>query len=155
MIAITPETDESNLAPGDLSEVADLLTEEKIGPRDGAGKTVVVAMSGGVDSAVTALVMRERGSRTRQLLEQRAREESVALSYAVEAEGREAVRAIVATGGGIGFVSAAEFGADDPRLVRIPLDGPPLLMHEKLICLHERRNSKAIQAFFALARSLR
>ena len=65
------------------------------------------------------------------------------------------MRAIVAAGGGIGFVSAAEFGEDDPRLVRIPLDGPALLMHEKLICLHERRNSKAIQAFFALARSLR
>ena len=43
--------------------VADLLSEEKIGPRDGAGRTMVVAMSGGVDSAVTALVMRERGYR--------------------------------------------------------------------------------------------
>ncbi len=41
--------------------VADLLAEEKIGPRDGGGRTAVVAMSGGVDSAVTALVMRERG----------------------------------------------------------------------------------------------
>ena len=44
-------------------EIAALLSEEKVGPRDGAGRTMVVAMSGGVDSAVTALVMRERGYR--------------------------------------------------------------------------------------------
>ena len=43
--------------------IDDLLSETKIGPRDGAGRTAVVAMSGGVDSAVTALVMRERGYR--------------------------------------------------------------------------------------------
>jgi tRNA-specific 2-thiouridylase len=42
-------------------DVGHLLAPERIGPRDGKGKTCVVAMSGGVDSAVTALVMRERG----------------------------------------------------------------------------------------------
>lgn len=45
----------------DRAAVADLLVPEKIGPADGAGRTIIVAMSGGVDSAVTALIMRERG----------------------------------------------------------------------------------------------
>lgn len=105
------------------------------------------------DLAQWPLIMREQGSRTRQMLEQQALALGIELPFAIEAEGREAVREIVATGAGIGFVSEAEF-TPDPRLVMIRLASAPIRMHEKLICLRERKGSKAIQAFFGAACSV-
>lgn len=98
------------------------------------------------------LVMRERGSKTRQKLEEGAARAGFTLTPAIEAEGREAVREIVAAGDGIGFVSRAELGRD-VRLAPIEIDGPPMLMDEALICLKERSGAKLVSAFFALARS--
>lgn len=97
------------------------------------------------------LVIRESGSRTRRLLEQRAAETGVRLDYAIEVEGREAALDIVASGAGIGFVSEAELRGDR-GLARIALDGPPILMEESLICLSERKENKAIKAFLDVAR---
>ncbi|WP_207102946.1 LysR substrate-binding domain-containing protein [Paracoccus shandongensis] len=98
------------------------------------------------------LVLRERGSKTRTKLEVAARAVGVELQPAVEAEGREAVREIVASGVGIGFVSLAEFG-EDTRLVPITLlPEEDLTMDEALICLQERRHSKLVEAFFEMAR---
>lgn len=101
------------------------------------------------------LVLRERGSKTRTKLEVAAKAMGVDLKPAIEAEGREAVREIVASGAGIGFVSLAEFG-EDTRLVPIRLDPEDqMMMDEALICLRERRESKLVHAFFEIARKLR
>lgn len=111
-----------------------------------AGKKAVTLK----DLARQPLVMRERGSKTREKLEQMAAELEIELQPAVEAEGREAVREIVASGGGVGFVSAAEFG-EDSRIVPIVIAGPEILMDEALICLRERSAGKLVRAFFDLA----
>ena len=99
------------------------------------------------------LVLRERGSKTRQSIEAAARAQGLALVPSIEAEGREAVREIVATGGGVGVVSAAEFG-QDPRLVPIRLSDSEVLMDEALVCLRERAAGKVIRAFFETAREV-
>ncbi|OHV83226.1 LysR substrate-binding domain-containing protein [Mesorhizobium sp. ORS 3428] len=99
------------------------------------------------------LVMRERGSKTRKKLEDLAAVSNIELKPAIEAEGREAVREIVASGAGVGFVSAAEFG-HDTRLVPIPIDAPETLMDEALICLRERSGGKLVRAFLDMARSM-
>jgi len=99
------------------------------------------------------LVMREQGSKTRQKLEAMANECGVTFTPRIEARGREAVREIVASGGGIGFVSYAEFGHDN-RLVPIRIDCPEILMDEALICLRERSGGKLVRAFFDIARSV-
>jgi aminoethylphosphonate catabolism LysR family transcriptional regulator len=105
------------------------------------------------DLAALPLVMRERGSRTRKKLEEGAAHAGVELKPMIEAEGREAVREIVASGAGIGFVSEAEFG-NDSRLKKIPIEGPAMFMEESLICLSERSQAKTMRAFLDIARSL-
>lgn len=100
--------------------------------------------------ALQPLVMRERGSKTRAKLVEMAQREGFDLQPSIEAEGREAVREIVASGAGVGFVSAAEFG-QDTRLVAIPIDGPEMLMDEAVICLKERADGRLLRAFLTLA----
>lgn len=97
------------------------------------------------------LVLRERGSKTRQNIEAAATARGITLKATIEAEGREAVSEIVATSGGIGVVSAAEFGADN-RLVPIRLSDCEVMLDQALICLRERAGSKLIGAFLDSAR---
>jgi aminoethylphosphonate catabolism LysR family transcriptional regulator len=96
------------------------------------------------------LVMREAGSRTRAKVEAAAARAGLRLTPAIEAEGREAVREIVAAGGGVGFTSMAEFGAD-ARLVALPLSPDEgLMMREALVALRERRHARLVAAFLNL-----
>ena len=98
------------------------------------------------------LVLRERGSKTRTKLEEAFKAAGFELVPTIDAEGREAVREIVASGAGIGFVSMAEFG-HDMRLVAIPIrHARPMTMDEALVCLRERKNGNLVKAFFDIAR---
>lgn len=124
--------------------IAFVSTEHPLGKRKSVSLAALCEQS---------LVLRERGSKTRQSFEAAVRARGLTLTPAIEAEGREAVREIVATGGGVGVVSAAEFG-QDPRLVPLRLSDCELLMDEALVCLRERAGSKVIRAFFETAREV-
>ena len=102
------------------------------------------------DLASMPLVFREPGSKTRQKLEQEAARMNVTLAPVIEVEGREAMREVVASGGGIGFVSDAEFG-NDTRLVRVPIKDADMWMSETLVFLSQRRDLRIIRAFMECA----
>lgn len=92
------------------------------------------------------VILREKGSRTRAAIEAAARQRNVRLTAVIEAEGREAMREVVASGAGIGFVSEAEFG-NDSRLIKLPLEQGRLRMTETLVVLRMRREVPVIRAF--------
>jgi aminoethylphosphonate catabolism LysR family transcriptional regulator len=98
------------------------------------------------------MVFREQGSKTRQLLEREATRRGFSLTPAMEVEGREAMRDIVASGAGIGFISSAEFG-NDKRLKGYPINDAELHMQESLLYLAQRSNLRIIRTFVEFARS--
>ena len=98
------------------------------------------------------LVLREKGSKTRAKLEEFASANNIKLEVRIEAEGREAVREIVAAGAGVGVVSEAEFGVDH-RLCKIMIKDANITMDEALICLRERLDSKLIRTFMPFAKA--
>lgn len=98
------------------------------------------------------LVFREKGSKTRQCIEAEAYRQRVVLAPVLEVAGREAMREVVASGLGIGFISEAEIG-HDPRIRVHRLEGPGLEMTESLINLSARRDLPLIRAFVLEASS--
>ncbi len=102
------------------------------------------------EAAQFPLILRETGSKTRASLDDEAARQGLILTPAIVAEGREAVREMVASGAGIGFVSLTEFG-HDPRLVQIPLNGVDLTMREAIVHLSQRHEVRVIRAFMEFA----
>lgn len=97
------------------------------------------------------LIFREAGSRTRAALEAASVERGLNLRPAMEVEGREALREVVASGAGVGFISEAEFG-NDGRLAAFPVEGLNLEMAETLVTLSARRDVPVIRGFLKVVR---
>ncbi len=96
------------------------------------------------------LVLRERGSTTRRLVEQEFARLELHMGPVMEVEGRESIREAVATGNGVGFVSKPEFGYDS-RLDMVELLDCKLPMHEYMVCLENRAETRVVHAFWEMA----
>ncbi|MBL4739975.1 MAG: LysR family transcriptional regulator [Sneathiella sp.] len=92
------------------------------------------------------MVMRESGSRTRNIIEDEFKKAGLSMNVSMEIQGREAVREAVAEDIGVGIVSKAEFGHDS-RLVSLSLTDCTATMTESLVCLKEKLSIRSIEAF--------
>jgi aminoethylphosphonate catabolism LysR family transcriptional regulator len=99
------------------------------------------------------LVLRERGSITREVLEQAMAAADIRPSAIVEVQTREGVREAVAAGFGIGAVFESELG-DDRRFRSIAVSDADLGVAEYAVCLQERRRVALVRAFMEEATRL-
>lgn len=95
-------------------------------------------------------VLRERGSRTREVFEQALASQGITLGDLMEVSTRDGVRETVAAGFGLGAVTDLEFGFDT-RLRFKPLVGAAAIINEYVVCLDERRKVPMIADFFRCA----
>ncbi|HYX04580.1 MAG TPA: LysR substrate-binding domain-containing protein [Reyranella sp.] len=99
------------------------------------------------------LVLRERGSITREALEQAMAAADVRPSAIIEVQTREGVREAVAAGFGIGAVFASELG-EDRRFRPIMVADADLSVAEYAVSLQERHRAALVRAFMEEASRL-
>jgi DNA-binding transcriptional LysR family regulator len=92
------------------------------------------------------LVLRERGSITREVLEQAMAASDIRPRSIVDVQTREGVREAVAAGFGIGAIFASELG-DDRRFRQVAVADADLAVAEYAVCLQERRRTALVRAF--------
>lgn len=94
------------------------------------------------------LVLRERASRTRQLVEDGAGQLGIELNCVMQLNSREAIVHAIARGIGIGFVSAVEY-AETPGTRPVTFVDHPFYIDYHLCCLAIRQNRPMIAELFA------
>jgi aminoethylphosphonate catabolism LysR family transcriptional regulator len=94
------------------------------------------------------LVLRERGSQTREVFESRLAAAGIRPGAILEVQSREAVREAVKAGFGLGIVFGGEFQAGE-GLRRITITGADLAVAEYAVCLEERRRIPLVRSFLA------
>jgi DNA-binding transcriptional LysR family regulator len=105
------------------------------------------------DLAGRDIVVRERGSITREVFESGLAAAGVVPGSLIEVQTREAVRETVAAGFGIGVVFDSEFGVD-PRFHPIAVADADLNVGEYVACLEDRRRLALVRAFLDVARQI-
>ena len=101
--------------------------------------------------AATPLVLRERGSMTRLMLERAFAARGLVPQVRLEVGSREAAREAIAAGIGTGVVLDGEFGGD-ARLVAVPIDAPPIRGAVYAVALPESLDLPAVSAFIGAGR---
>jgi DNA-binding transcriptional LysR family regulator len=99
------------------------------------------------------IVVRERGSITREAFETRLVESGIVPASLIEVQTREAVREAVGAGFGLGVVFDSEFRADD-RFHAIEIGDCDLSVDEYVACLQEHRQLALVRAFLDAARDV-
>lgn len=99
------------------------------------------------------VVLRERGSITREVFEARLSESGIKPANLLEVQTREAVREAVAAGFGIGVIFGEEF-REDAALKRIAITGADLSVAEYAVCREERRRIPLVRHFLAVAQDM-
>ncbi len=105
------------------------------------------------DLAGHDIVVRERGSITREVFEAGLAAARVVPGSLIEVQTREAVRETVAAGFGIGVVFDSEFGHDS-RFHPITVADADFNVGEYVACLEDRRRLALVRAFLDVARQI-
>lgn len=100
-----------------------------------------------------SVVLREPGSRTRAVLQAALERAGATIGEALEIGSREGVLEGVAAGLGVGVIFRSEFRGDE-RLKALDLTGAATVSREYVACLAARRDTPAVDAFFAAAMKL-